>query len=150
VAHDLSVVKHISDRVAVMYVGQMVEMAETEALFSSPKHPYTAALLSAIPEPDPRARRRRNNRLRSSVTPTVGAGLPVVSRETRPRVVLQGEVANPAAPPTGCYFHPRCQYAVDVCKTVSPVWEEIEPGHFVRCHRSRELQLPGVAGPPGV
>jgi peptide/nickel transport system ATP-binding protein len=150
VAHDLSVVKHISDRVAVMYVGQMVEMAETEALFSSPKHPYTAALLSAIPEPDPRARRRRNNRLRSSVLPTDGVAMPVVSRETRQRVILQGEVANPAAPPTGCYFHPRCQYAIDVCKTVSPVWEEIEPGHFVRCHRSRELQLPGVAGPPGV
>src|SRR6266700_265402 len=92
VAHDLSVVKHISDRVAVMYVGQMVEMAETETLFSSPKHPYTAALLSAIPEPDPQSRRR----------PRRGV-------QTRPRVILQGEVANPAAPPSGCYFHPRCQ-----------------------------------------
>jgi len=131
VAHDLSVVKHISDRVAVMYVGQMVEMAETETLFASPKHPYTAALLSAIPEPDPRARRRANQ---------LG----------RQRVILQGEVANPAAPPSGCYFHPRCQYAVDMCKTVKPVWEEIEPGHFVRCHRSRELQLPGVSAPPGL
>jgi peptide/nickel transport system ATP-binding protein len=131
VAHDLSVVKHISDRVAVMYVGQMVEMAETEALFASPKHPYTAALLSAIPEPDPRARRRAN-------------------RQGRQRVVLQGEVANPAAPPSGCYFHPRCQYAIDVCRTDKPVWEETEPGHFVRCHRSRELQLAGVAGPPGL
>ena len=130
VAHDLSVVKHISDRVAVMYVGQMVEMAETEALFASPKHPYTAALLSAIPEPDPRARSRG-------------------SKKGRRRVVLQGEVANPAAPPSGCYFHPRCQYAVDQCRTVAPTWEEIEPGHFVRCHRSRELQLPGVSGPPG-
>jgi peptide/nickel transport system ATP-binding protein len=129
VAHDLSVVKHISDRVAVMYVGQMVEMAETEALFAAPKHPYTAALLSAIPEPDPRARRRRNN------------------KTVRQRIVLQGEVANPAAPPSGCYFHPRCQYATDVCKTVAPVWEEIEPGHFVRCHRGRELQLAGVSPP---
>jgi peptide/nickel transport system ATP-binding protein len=131
VAHDLSVVKHISDRVAVMYVGQMVEMAETETLFASPKHPYTAALLSAIPEPDPRARRRAN-------------------QMGRQRVVLQGEVANPAAPPSGCYFHPRCQYAIDVCKTDKPVWEEIEPGHFARCHRARELQLPGVSGPPGL
>jgi peptide/nickel transport system ATP-binding protein len=130
VAHDLSVVKHISDRVAVMYVGQMVEMAETEALFASPKHPYTAALLSAIPEPDPRARRRGNTKARQ-------------------RVILQGEVANPAAPPSGCYFHPRCQYAVDLCRTVAPTWEEIEPGHFVRCHRSRELQLPGVSDAPG-
>jgi peptide/nickel transport system ATP-binding protein len=132
VAHDLSVVKHISDRVAVMYVGQMVEMTETDTLFASPKHPYTAALLSAIPEPDPRARRRRSR-----------AG------PARPRTVLQGEVANPAAPPSGCYFHPRCQYAVDLCKTVAPTWEELEPGHFVRCHRSRELQLAGVSGPPG-
>jgi peptide/nickel transport system ATP-binding protein len=130
VAHDLSVVKHISDRVAVMYVGQMVEMAETDALFTSPKHPYTAALLSAIPEPDPRLRSRGN-------------------KKGRRRVVLQGEVANPAAPPSGCYFHPRCQYAVDQCRTVAPTWEEIEPGHFVRCHRSRELQLPGVSAPPG-
>jgi peptide/nickel transport system ATP-binding protein len=130
VAHDLSVVKHISDRVAVMYVGQMVEMADTEALFTSPKHPYTAALLSAIPEPDPRVRSRGN-------------------KKGRRRVVLQGEVANPAAPPSGCYFHPRCQYAVDQCRTVAPTWEEIEPGHFVRCHRSRELQLPGVSAPPG-
>jgi peptide/nickel transport system ATP-binding protein len=132
VAHDLSVVKHISDRVAVMYVGQMVEMAETETLFASPKHPYTAALLSAIPEPDPRLRRRRNRGV-----------------QARPRVILQGEVANPAAPPSGCYFHPRCQYATDVCKTVQPVWEELEPGHFVRCHRSRELQLAGVSAPVG-
>jgi peptide/nickel transport system ATP-binding protein len=132
VAHDLSVVKHISDRVAVMYVGQMVEMAETETLFASPKHPYTAALLSAIPEPDPRTRRRRNG-----------------AQSSRSRVVLQGEVANPAAPPSGCYFHPRCQYATDLCKTVRPEWEELEPGHFVRCHRSRELQLAGVSGPTG-
>src|SRR5438309_8732065 len=130
VAHDLSVVKHISDRVAVMYVGQMVELADTDALFASPKHPYTAALLSAIPEPDPRMRSRG-------------------SKQGRRRVVLQGEVANPAAPPSGCYFHPRCQYAVDQCRTVAPTWEEIEPGHFVRCHRSRELQLPGVSAPPG-
>src|SRR5437879_3052318 len=145
VAHDLSVVKHISDRVAVMYVGQMVEMAETETLFSSPKHPYTAALLSAIPEPDPQFRRRPRRTVRSGGIPTVNGNVAAPLREVRPRVVLQGEVANPAAPPSGCYFHPRCQYALDVCKTVKPVWEEIEPGHFVRCHRSRELQLPGVA-----
>jgi peptide/nickel transport system ATP-binding protein len=147
VAHDLSVVKHISDRVAVMYVGQMVEMAETDALFLSPKHPYTAALLSAIPEPDPRARRRTGRTLRSPAVPPVNGNITAPAREVRQRVVLQGEVANPAAPPSGCYFHPRCQYAIDMCKTVKPVWEEIEPGHFVRCHRSRELQLPGVSGP---
>ena len=150
VAHDLSVVKHISDRVAVMYVGQIVEMAETEALFAFPKHPYTAALLSAIPEPDPGARRRPNRRVRSGGLPTANGAVARAAREPRQRVVLQGEVANPAAPPSGCYFHPRCQYAVDVCKTDAPTWEEIEPGHFVRCHRSRELQLAGVSGPPGL
>ncbi len=118
VAHDLSVVKHISDRVAVMYVGKLVELAPTDELYSSPKHPYTAALLSAVPEPDPRARSER--------------------------VVLQGEVANPANPPSGCYFHPRCAYAVDVCKTDLPQLEEISPGRFVSCHRAQELELKGV------
>jgi peptide/nickel transport system ATP-binding protein len=118
VAHDLSVVRHISNRVAVMYVGRMVELGETEEIFTAPRHPYTAALLSAVPEPDPRARRRR--------------------------IVLQGEVANPAAPPTGCYFHPRCPHAVDTCRTQTPTWEELSPGHFVSCHRARELHLDGV------
>jgi peptide/nickel transport system ATP-binding protein len=118
VAHDLSVVKHISDRVAVMYVGRIVEMAPTEALFSVPKHPYTAALLSAVPEPDPRLRSQR--------------------------IVLQGEVASPVNPPSGCYFHPRCTYATEVCRTHTPPWEEIAPGHFVSCHRAHELRLSGV------
>jgi len=118
VAHDLSVVRHISDRVAVMYVGRIVELAETEEIFTTPKHPYTAALLSAAPEPDPRARTRR--------------------------IILQGEVANPASPPAGCYFHPRCPHAVEVCRVQAPAWQEISPAHFVACHRARELQLDGV------
>jgi peptide/nickel transport system ATP-binding protein len=118
VAHDLSVVRYISNRVAVMYVGRMVELAETEALFTTPKHPYTAALLSAVPEPDPRLRSRR--------------------------IVLQGEVANPAAPPSGCYFHPRCPHAIDVCRTQTPAWQEVSRNHFVSCHRAQELQLAGV------
>jgi peptide/nickel transport system ATP-binding protein len=118
VAHDLSVVKHISDRVAVMYVGRIVEMATTDELFNTPKHPYTAALLSSVPEPDPRQRSQR--------------------------VVLQGEVANPANPPSGCYFHPRCAYAVEICRTHTPAWEQISPSHFVSCHRARELQLSGI------
>jgi peptide/nickel transport system ATP-binding protein len=118
VAHDLSVVRHISNRVAVMYVGRMVELARTEELFSRPRHPYTAALLSAVPEPDPRTRGKR--------------------------IVLQGEVANPASPPSGCYFHPRCPYAVDVCRTETPVWREISRGRFVGCHRAEDLQLAGV------
>ncbi len=118
VAHDLSVVRHISSRVAVMYVGRMVELAETEVLFSRPKHPYTAALLSAVPEPDPRTRSQR--------------------------IVLQGEVANPAAPPAGCYFHPRCPHAIEICRTQTPAWQELAPGHFVGCHRAEELELAGV------
>jgi peptide/nickel transport system ATP-binding protein len=118
VAHDLSVVRHISNRVAVMYVGRMVEVASTEELFSAPRHPYTAALLAAVPEPDPRVRGKR--------------------------IVLQGEVANPASPPSGCYFHPRCPYAIDRCRTHTPAWQEISPGHFVGCHRAAELALAGV------
>ncbi len=118
VAHDLSVVRHISNRVAVMYVGRMVELAETDALFNAPKHPYTAALLSAVPEPDPRTRSKR--------------------------IVLQGEVANPASPPSGCYFHPRCPYAVERCRTETPAWRELPFRRFVSCHRAEELQLAGV------
>ena len=119
VAHDLSVVKHVSDRVAVMYVGKIVEIAETSALFSQPRHPYTEALLSAVPKPDPRLRSQR--------------------------IILEGEVADPAHPPSGCYFHPRCRYAVDRCKTESPQLNEIEPGHFVSCHRANEIELVGVS-----
>jgi oligopeptide/dipeptide ABC transporter ATP-binding protein len=119
VAHDLSVVKHISARVAVMYVGRIVETAPTEALFAVPKHPYTEALLSAVPKPDPRLRSER--------------------------IVLQGEVADPANTPPGCHFHPRCKYAQDVCREKPPLQEEIAPNHFVRCHRAAELTLAGVA-----
>jgi peptide/nickel transport system ATP-binding protein len=118
VAHDLSVVAHISDRVCVMYVGKMVEMAPTHVLFTSPKHPYTEALMSAIPRPDPRPREKR--------------------------ILLSGEVANPANPPSGCYFHPRCTYVKDICKTEEPSFGEISPGHFVKCHRAAELSLAGA------
>ena len=119
VAHDLSVVKHISERVAVMYVGRIVETAPTEELFASPKHPYTEALLSAVPKPDPRLRSER--------------------------IILQGEVADPANTPPGCHFHPRCSYAQAVCREKSPIQEEIAPNHFVSCHRATELSLRGVA-----
>jgi len=118
VAHDLSVVKHVCDRVAVMYVGQIVELAPTGALFTTPKHPYTEALLSAVPKPDPRLRTQR--------------------------IVLQGEVADAAHPPTGCYFHPRCPYAIPICRTDRPKLEAIAPGRLVSCHRARELSLKGV------
>jgi peptide/nickel transport system ATP-binding protein len=124
VAHDLSVVKHISERVAVMYVGRIVEMAKTDEIFYSPRHPYTEALLSAVPKPDPR--------LRSS------------GSQGPQRIVLEGEVADPANPPPGCYFHPRCRYATEVCRIQTPVEEEISPRHFVSCHRAREISLRGV------
>jgi peptide/nickel transport system ATP-binding protein len=118
VAHDLAVVKHVSDRVAVMYVGQLVEVADTASLFTAPKHPYTEALLSAVPKPDPRLRAKR--------------------------IVLEGEVADPANPPAGCYFHPRCRYAVDRCRQETPRLSEVGPGQLVACHRARELTLKGV------
>ena len=119
VAHDLSVVEHISTRVAVMYVGKMVEMGATEEMFRSPKHPYTEALLSAVPNPDP--------------------------KQKMSRIVLQGEVANPANLPPGCPFHPRCAYAKDICREVFPEWREVTPGHFSACHFSEELNLKGIA-----
>ncbi len=120
VAHDLSVVEHISDRVAVMYVGQLVESARTSVLYTEPLHPYTEALLSAVPKADPRAR-------------------------TEP-IILPGDVADPANPPTGCYFHPRCKYSDgDRCENELPQLREHSPGHFVRCHFAGELDLGGVA-----
>jgi len=114
VAHDLSVVRHIADRTAVMYVGKIVELADTEELFENPRHPYTAALLSAVPIPDPRFKASR--------------------------IPLEGEVANPAAPPSGCYFHPRCPHATDECAIQTPQLEEISPGHWVSCIRAKEIE----------
>ncbi len=118
ISHDLGVIQHISDRVGVMYVGRMVETAKTDDMFKQPKHPYTEALLSAKPIPDP--------------------------RKKAARIVLSGEVANPSNPPSGCYFHPRCQYAQDVCRKEKPEWREVGPDHFVACHLADELALQGV------
>lgn len=118
VAHDLSVVKHVSDRVAVMYVGKIVEVAPTAELFHQPRHPYTEALLSAVPKPDPRLRSQR--------------------------IILEGDVADPANPPSGCYFHPRCRYAIERCRTETPQLVEISANHHVSCHRAHELTLNGV------
>jgi peptide/nickel transport system ATP-binding protein len=137
VAHDLSVVEHISDRVAVMYVGKLVEEAETEELFERPLHPYTEALLSAVPKPNPRLRRR------SIAVNGAYAGTGSDSAGMK-RIVLRGEVADPSNPPPGCYFHPRCPYAIDICKTEAPVLRTLLPGRSVSCHRADELQLVGV------
>ena len=119
ISHDLSVIHHISHRVAVMYVGKIVETASTVELFQSPKHPYTEALLHAIPRPDPRSKRIR--------------------------LYLSGELPNPANPPTGCYFHPHCGYAQEVCARQAPALSELSPVHFVACHFAAELNLNGVA-----
>jgi peptide/nickel transport system ATP-binding protein len=118
ISHGLSVVKHISDRVAVMYVGKLVELADVNELFEHPLHPYTESLLSAIPKPDPTIKMKR--------------------------IILQGDVASPSNPPSGCYFHPRCRYAVERCKQEAPAWQELAPRHFVACHRAAELALSGV------
>ncbi|ACZ42707.1 oligopeptide/dipeptide ABC transporter, ATPase subunit [Thermobaculum terrenum ATCC BAA-798] len=118
VAHDLSVVEHISDRVAVMYVGYVVEMAPTEELYTNPKMPYTEALLAAIPKPDPRNR-------------------------TRP-IRLPGDVPSPANPPSGCYFHPRCPYAQEICKRERPPLRLVGPDHWAACHFAEELNLKGI------
>jgi peptide/nickel transport system ATP-binding protein len=140
VAHDLSVVEHISDRVAVMYVGKLVEEADTEDLYARPLHPYTEALLSAVPKPNPRLRRRS-----FAVNGSGGsAGTNGSASTAGKRIVLRGEVADPSNPPPGCYFHPRCPYVVDICKTDAPPLQELLPGRTVACHRAAELQLVGV------
>jgi peptide/nickel transport system ATP-binding protein len=120
VAHDLSVVDNVSDHVSVMYVGQIVESAPKQELYSNPLHPYTEALMSAVPQPDPRAKKKR--------------------------IVLQGELPSPERPPNGCYFHPRCPYAQQVCREQAPALEVIRPGHVARCHFARTLNLQGAVG----
>ena len=117
ISHDLSVVEYISDKVGVMYLGKLVEYAPTKDLFSHPMHPYTESLLSAVPVADP--------------------------TQQMERIPLEGEIPNPANPPTGCYFHTRCRYCTQQCKAAAPEYKEMEPGHFVACHRAEELKLKG-------
>jgi len=115
IAHNLSVVKHISDRVAVMYLGKIVELAQIEDLFADPKHPYTEALMSAVPVPNP--------------------------DYNVERIILEGDVPSPVNPPSGCYFHPRCRYAKEICKTETPLYRHMGGEHFVTCHLADSLNL---------
>jgi peptide/nickel transport system ATP-binding protein len=119
IAHDLSVVEHISDRVAVMYLGNLVELAASDELYENPRHPYTEALLSSVPHIDPDIKTRR--------------------------IILEGDVPSPVDPPSGCKFHPRCRYAKEICAQKNPEWREISPDHWVACHLTDELQLSGIA-----
>jgi len=119
IAHDLSVVEHISDRVAVMYLGGIVELATAAELYESPLHPYTEALLSAVPRTDP--------------------------DHASQRLILPGDVPSPVNPPPGCKFHPRCRYAREVCETEVPEWRELSGDHWVACHLADELKLAGIS-----
>ena len=119
VAHDLAVVEHISHRVAVMYLGKIVELTDKRSLFAHPQHPYTEALLSAVPTPDPHAQKKR--------------------------IILGGDVPSPISPPAGCRFHTRCPYAFDRCRSEEPAMKEVRPGHLVACHLREGTELP-VAG----
>jgi len=112
ISHDLSVVEHITDTVGVMYLGKMMEYAATDTLFADPLHPYTRALFSAIPVPDPDYQGKR--------------------------IILEGSIPSPADPPKGCRFHTRCPHAMDVCTRKEPAWQEVKPGHFCACHLYRE------------
>ena len=111
IAHDISVVRHISDRICVMYLGQTVELAESYELCTEPLHPYTETLLSAVPLPDP------------------------VKTKERQRILLEGDIPSPLHPPTGCRFHTRCPYVMDICKEQAPEWKEYKPDHFCACHK---------------
>jgi len=118
IAHDLSVVRHIGDRVAVMYLGKIVELVEAEELFVNPKHPYTEALMSAVPVPDPDYKVER--------------------------ILLEGDVPSPVNPPSGCYFHPRCRYAKEICSKEAPAYRDLGSEHFVTCHFADALHLQPV------
>jgi oligopeptide/dipeptide ABC transporter ATP-binding protein len=118
IAHDLSVVEHISDRIVVMYLGSIVEMVPAQELYKNPKHPYTEALLSAVPSIDPNTHKTR--------------------------IILPGEIPNPSDPPPGCKFHTRCRYAREICSKETPKWRDMGNDHYVACHLADQLTLQGI------
>ena len=122
ITHNLSLMRNIASRVAIMYLGKIVEVAPTDEFFNNPLHPYTKMLLSSIPV----------------LTDEEEALKPE-------KIISQGEIPSPINPPSGCYFHPRCSYAIEQCRVDTPELEEVEPGHWVSCHRAKELELPGLA-----
>jgi oligopeptide/dipeptide ABC transporter ATP-binding protein len=122
VAHDLSVVRHVSDRIAVMYLGKLMEVSAARELYEKPIHPYTAALLAAIPIPDPRENRRRE------------------------RMVVSGEPPNPIDPPSGCVFHPRCPRATDICRELEPPLTRYPNGHLAACHHPLSVSADELRG----
>lgn len=125
ISHDLSMVKHIADRVAVMYLGKIIELAPNDAIYDNPLHPYTQALLSAVPEPDPKL------------------------HEGTERIVLRGDVPSPSNPPRGCNFCTRCPQVMDICHRLDPQYREVEPGHFVACHLLDGANRQPTAGQTG-
>jgi peptide/nickel transport system ATP-binding protein len=143
IAHDLSVIRHVSDRIAVMYLGKIVEIADREALYGTPFHPYTNALLSAVPVPDPKRKQQRAAAPGGGSAGAPGGGSAGAPGEARGRILLTGDVPSPIAPPAGCRFHTRCWKATELCRTQEPPLAPLAPAHQVACHHPENAPAAG-------